>query len=91
VLDTVEELNGSVNSALRRAIAEVNHRWSFIGWVTKNLLSRAPPCFERHVKPLVLAVFAAVSRTDPQWAHVVGYGPFSLCVILKKGLYPSGH
>jgi hypothetical protein len=27
--------------------------WSVIRWVTKNLLSRAPPCFGRHVKPLV--------------------------------------
>jgi P2-related tail formation protein len=39
------ELDGSV-SALRRAIAEVKQRWSVIGWVTKNLLSRTPSCFE---------------------------------------------
>jgi hypothetical protein len=32
-----------------------------IGWVTKNLLSRAPPCFGRHVKPLVPVAFAIVS------------------------------
>jgi hypothetical protein len=48
-------------SALWRAIEEVKPRWSVIGWVTKNLLSRAPPCFGRHVKPLVPAVFAVVS------------------------------
>jgi hypothetical protein len=27
-------------------------RWSVIGWVTKNLLSRATPFFRRHVKML---------------------------------------
>jgi hypothetical protein len=27
----------------------------------QNLLSRAPPCFGRHVKPLVPATFAVVS------------------------------
>ncbi|RVE43331.1 hypothetical protein evm_012035 [Chilo suppressalis] len=45
------------------AIVEVKHlsQWSVIGWVTKNLLSRAPPCFGRHVKPLVPAASAVVS------------------------------
>jgi hypothetical protein len=27
--------------------------------------------------------------TNPHWARVVGYGPFSVCVIHKEGLYPS--
>jgi hypothetical protein len=53
-----EELDGPAVSALRRANAEVKLRWSVIGWVTK---SRAPPCFGRHVKPLVPAAFAVVS------------------------------
>jgi hypothetical protein len=51
-------------SALRRAIAEFKQRWSVIGWVSKNLLSRVPPtclpCFGRHVEPLVPAAFAVV-------------------------------
>jgi hypothetical protein len=34
-------------------------------WVKKNLLSRAPPCFESHVKPLVPAAFAVVSSHQP--------------------------
>jgi hypothetical protein len=52
-----------------------------IGWVTKNLLSRAPPCFGRHVKPLVPAAFAVVSSHQ----HALGpRGPFSLCVIHKE-------
>jgi hypothetical protein len=60
-----EELEGPEVSALRRAIAEVIQRWSVIGWVTKNLLSRAPPYFGRHVKPLVPAAFAVVSTYQP--------------------------
>jgi hypothetical protein len=27
--------------------------------------------------------------TNPHWARVDGYGPFSLCVIHKEGLCPS--
>jgi hypothetical protein len=42
-------------NALRRAIAEVKQHWSVIEWVTKHFLSRAPPCFGRHVKLLVPA------------------------------------
>jgi hypothetical protein len=45
----------------RRTIAEAKQHWSFIGWVTNHLISRAPPYFGRHVKPLVPAVFAVVS------------------------------
>jgi hypothetical protein len=43
----LRELDGPAVSALRRAIAEVKQRWSVIGWVTKNLLSRALPYFGR--------------------------------------------
>jgi hypothetical protein len=55
---------------------EAKQRWSVIGWVTKNLLSRAPPYFRRHVKLLHLA-------------RVVGYEPFSLWVIREEGQCPS--
>jgi hypothetical protein len=63
-----EELDGPAVSALRRAIAEVKQRWSVIGWVTKNILSRATPCFGRHVK-LVSVAFAVVST------HQYAIGP----------------
>jgi hypothetical protein len=66
----------------------MKQRWSVMRWVSKNLLSRAPSCLGRHVKPLVPAAFAVVS-TNPHWPSVVGYGPFSLCVIHKEGLCPS--
>ncbi|RVE50020.1 hypothetical protein evm_005373 [Chilo suppressalis] len=53
------------------AIVEVKQfsQGSVIGWVTKNLLSRAPPCFGRHVKPLVPVASAVVS------AHQSALGP----------------
>jgi hypothetical protein len=57
----VKELDGPTVSVIRGAIAEVKQRWSVIGWVTKNLLSRVPECFGRHGKPLVPAAFAVVS------------------------------
>jgi hypothetical protein len=52
-------------SALRHVIAEVKQSWSVIGWVTKNLLSRALTCFGRYVKPLVPAAFVVVSTHQP--------------------------
>jgi hypothetical protein len=71
-------------SELRCAIGAVKQYWAVIGWVTKNLLSQAPQCFGRHVKPL--------ESTNPHWARVVGYGPYSLCVFHEKVLCPSsGH
>jgi hypothetical protein len=57
----MEELDCSSVSALRHAIVEVKQRRSVMRWVTKNLLSRAPPCFGRHLKPLVPAAFTVVS------------------------------
>jgi hypothetical protein len=77
-----------VVSALRRAIAEVKQRWSVIGWVTKDVLSRAPPCLGRHVKPLVLAAFAVGSTHQPALTRGVGYGPFSLFQTFFYGAPP---
>jgi hypothetical protein len=31
----------------------------------------------------------SLAPTNPHWARVVGYGPFSLWVIYKEGLCPS--
>jgi hypothetical protein len=71
-----------------RVIAEVKQRWSVIGWVTKNLLSRAPACFGRHIKPLVPAAFAVVSTHQPALG-ARAWGLFSLCAVHKAGLCPS--
>jgi hypothetical protein len=73
-----EELDGPAVSALRRAIAEVKQRWSVIGWVTKNLLSRAPPSFGRHVKPLVPAAFTVDSTHQPARSQRSGLWPVLL-------------
>jgi hypothetical protein len=56
-----KDLDGPTVSALRHGIAEVKQRWSVMRWVTKNLLSPAPPCFGRHVKLQVPTAFAVVS------------------------------
>jgi hypothetical protein len=40
------------------------------------------------IKVYYLELFHA-SEGTPHWARVVGYGPFSLCVIHKEGLCPS--
>jgi hypothetical protein len=84
-----EDLDGPAVSALQRAIVEVQQGWSVIRWATNNLLHSAPPCFGRHVKPLVPAAFAVVSTHQPALGLRGGYRPFSLCVIHKKGLCPS--
>jgi hypothetical protein len=84
-----EELGGSVASALRRAITEVKQRWSVVGWVTKMYYLELLPCFGRHAKPLVPAALQSLAPTNSHWARVVGYGPFSLCVIHKEDLCPS--
>jgi hypothetical protein len=74
----LEELNDPAVSALRRAFAEVKQRWSVIGWVTKNLLSRALPCLGRHVKPLVPAAFAVISTDQPALSPRGGLWPVLL-------------
>jgi hypothetical protein len=79
----MEELDGSAGSPFRRAIAEVKQRWSVIGWVTKNLFSRTPSCYRKHVKPLAPTAFG------PYWARVLGYGQFSLCVSTRKACSPA--
>jgi hypothetical protein len=50
----MQEPDGPIFSALRRAIVEVKQHWSVIEWVTKNLLSqvlRASDGFNCILKP----------------------------------------
>jgi hypothetical protein len=83
-----KELDGPAVSAFRRAIAEVKQHWSVIGLVTKILLSRAPPFFGRLSRWSRLQL-QSLAPTNPHCVRVVGYGPFSLCVIHKESLCPS--
>jgi hypothetical protein len=87
--NSLEELDGPAVSVLRRAIAEVKQRWSVIGRVTKNVLSRAPPCFGRTLNRWPRLNLQSLALINPHWARIVCYGPFSLCVIHKEGLCPS--
>jgi hypothetical protein len=51
----------------------------FVLRASEGMLSR---CSWLHLQSL--------APTNPHWARVVGYGPFSLCVILKEGLRLRG-
>jgi hypothetical protein len=69
---------------------KLSKRWSVIGWVIKNVLSRAPPCFGRHVKPLVPAVFAVVSTHQPALGPRGGLWPVLLiCNPKRKARAPA--
>jgi hypothetical protein len=76
----------------RRGNAEAKHRSQrpVIGWVTKNLLSRAPPCFGRHVMLLVPATFADLG--DPLPLHSIKQSRFPLSVLcmLRSFKQPNG-
>jgi hypothetical protein len=63
VIDSISKARWLRGQCARRAIAEAKQRSQKVshGMGDQNLLSRAPPCFGRHVKPLVPAPFAVVS------------------------------
>jgi hypothetical protein len=65
----------SMTQCVRRAIAEAKQRCSVIGCRTINLLSRAPPCFRRHVKqvPAAFAVVSARSSIKDGWRQTGGW------------------
>jgi hypothetical protein len=49
-----------------------------IGWLTKNVLSQAPPCFGRFFNPLVPAVFAIITTHQPALGPRGGLSPVLL-------------
>jgi hypothetical protein len=59
------------------AIAEAKQRSQIpvIGWVTKIYYLLTPPCFERHVKPLVPAAFAVFCPLQFQGGLTSGRRP----------------
>jgi hypothetical protein len=71
----------------RRVIAEAKQRsqWSVIGWVTKIYYLE----LRRASEGTLSRWSGCIVSTHSQWVRVVGYGPFSLCVIHKEGLCPS--
>jgi hypothetical protein len=52
-------------------------------------LSRAPPCFGMHVKPLLPATFTVVSTHQTALSPRGGLWPVLLSDIHKEGLNPS--
>jgi hypothetical protein len=54
----------------------------------KKLLSQAPPCFGRHVKPLVPATFPVVSTHQPALGPPLRLWPV-LLVFIKKACAPA--
>jgi hypothetical protein len=78
----------------RRTIAEAKQLLSVIGCVIKNLLSRVPPCFGGHVKPLVPAAFAVVSTHQPAlaprgslWPVLLMYNPLGRPVLVPGSVF----
>jgi hypothetical protein len=59
--DTHEELDGPAASVLGVRSRKLNNVLKGHRMGDQNLLSRVPPCFGRHVKPLIPVAFALVS------------------------------
>jgi hypothetical protein len=70
-------------------MVEVKQRWSVFGWVTKNYYLGLFRASEGTLSRWFRLHLQLLAPTILQWARVVGYGPFSLCVIHKEGLCPS--
>jgi hypothetical protein len=82
-------LDGSAVSAVCRAIAEAKQRGLVIGWVTKFYYLELRRASEDTLSRWSRLHLHSYAPTNPHWARVVGYSPFSLCVIHKEGLCPS--
>jgi hypothetical protein len=77
----------------------VEWRFAQDGWQELDASSRRSSEVARHWRGLCPAVDCSrlmmmmmmthALLTNPHWARVVGYGPFSLCVIHKQGLCSS--
>jgi hypothetical protein len=68
---------------------EVKQRWSVIRWVTKIYYLELLRALESTLSRWSRMHLQSLGPTNPHWACVVGYGPFSLSIIHKEGLCPS--
>jgi hypothetical protein len=75
--------------SLRQAIVEVKQCWSIIGWVTKIYYLELLRASEGTLSRWSRLHLQSLKSTNPHWARMVGYGPFSLCLIQEEGLCPS--
>jgi hypothetical protein len=78
-----------VISALRRELAEAKQRCQSLDGCPKiydlELLRASEGTLSRWPR----LHLQSIAPTNPRWARVVGYRPFSLCVIHKEGLCSS--
>jgi hypothetical protein len=63
---------------------EVKQRWLVIRWVTKNLSLELLRASEGTLSRWSRLHLQSIAPTNPHWARMVGYGPFSLYVIHKE-------
>jgi hypothetical protein len=83
------EARWSSGQCARRAIAESKHRSQWLGWVTKIYYLELLRASEGTLSRWSRLHLQSLAPTNPYWARVVGYGPFSLWLIHNEGLCPS--
>jgi hypothetical protein len=79
-------LDGSAVSFGVRSWKLSNVRKRSVGWVTKIIISRAPPCYGRHFSRWSRLHWQTLPGTNQHCARVVGYSSISLCEINKEDL-----
>jgi hypothetical protein len=73
----------SVCLACRRVITDVKQRWSVIRWGPKIYYLELFRALESTLNYWSRLHLQSLAPNNPRIALVVGYGPFSLCVIHK--------
>jgi hypothetical protein len=79
------ELTDRLTTCEWRTIAEAKQHWSVIGWVTKNILSRAPTASECTFGQSRLYLQSS-APVNPHW---VRGGLWPVLLMCKEGLCPS--
>jgi hypothetical protein len=64
-------------------------RWSVMDWWPKIYYLQLFRPSKGTLSRWSRSHLQSLASTNPHWARVVGYGPFSLCVIPKEDLCPS--
>jgi hypothetical protein len=86
LVNLIEELDSSAVSLLRRTIANAKQHWSVIEWMTNICYLELLRASEGTLSRWSRMYMQSLVPTNPHWARVVVYGPFSLWVIHKEGL-----
>jgi hypothetical protein len=89
-----------MNNEMTSSMAPQSVRFGLRSWKLSNIGHSLDGLPKNYYLELLRASEGTLSRlsglhlqslapTNPHWARVVGYGPFSLCVIHKEGLCPN--